>query len=275
MIPAFVRPQTRLGMLVPSSNTVLEPVLARMAESVPDVSVHFSRFRVTQIALAADALGQFAQEPMLAAADLLADAHPHVICWNGTSAGWLGFESDRALCAAISARTAVNATSSVLALDRLLKARGLRRIAFVTPYTDDVQARIVSTFAAEGYDCVAERHDGRRNNFSFAELPPERVADMVRDVARSKPEAVVVFCTNMWGGPLAAALEAETGIPLLDTVATAFWGSLADAGAAPGRVTGWGALFGWGDIAAPLRQTPDAWGGRFGEDNPEVPLQDP
>lgn len=28
MTPAFARPKTRLGMLVPSSNTVLEPVLA-------------------------------------------------------------------------------------------------------------------------------------------------------------------------------------------------------------------------------------------------------
>lgn len=216
-----------------------------MTDSVPDVSVHFSRFRVTQIALTSDALDQFAQEPMLAAADLLADAHPHVICWNGTSAGWLGFESDRALCTAIASRTGVPATSSVLALDRLLKARGLRRIAFVTPYTDDVQARVLSTFATEGYDCVAERHDGRCNNFSFAELAPADVAEMVRDVARSGPEAIVVFCTNMWGGPLAAALEAETGIPLLDTVATAFWGGLVDTGAGPDRVTGWGALFGW------------------------------
>ena len=40
-----------LGMLTPSSNTVLEPVTQAMLAGLPEVSVHFSRFRVTEIAL--------------------------------------------------------------------------------------------------------------------------------------------------------------------------------------------------------------------------------
>jgi maleate isomerase len=84
----------RLGMLTPSSNTVLEPVTAAMLAGLPDVSAHLARFRVTEISLGQRALGQFELEPMLAAAELLADARVASICWNGTSAGWLGFESD-------------------------------------------------------------------------------------------------------------------------------------------------------------------------------------
>ena len=49
----------RLGMLTPSSNTVLEPVTTAMLAGLPEVSVHFSRFRVTEIALSADSLAQF------------------------------------------------------------------------------------------------------------------------------------------------------------------------------------------------------------------------
>ena len=103
-----------LGMLTPSSNTTLEPVTARMLEDLPEVTAHFGRFRVTEISLAEQALGQFELEPMLAAAELLADARCHSICWNGTSAGWLGFERDRELCRAIEARTRIRACSSVL-----------------------------------------------------------------------------------------------------------------------------------------------------------------
>jgi len=249
MTPTILRPSIRLGMLVPSSNVVLEPVLSRMAADLPNVSVHFSRFRVTQIALDADALGQFSLEPMLAAAELLADAKVDSICWNGTSAGWLGFDSDRTLCATIEKRTGVRATSSVLAINRLLKARNLHRIAFVSPYTDDVQERILATYSAEGFEVVADRHDRRRDNFSFSELDAASISRMVREVAKSKPDAILVFCTNLWGAPLAASLETEIGIPLLDTVAAALWGALTDTGAAPERVEGWGTMFKWRELA--------------------------
>ena len=40
-----------LGMLTPSSNTVLEPVTTAMLAGLPEVTAHFSRFKVTEIAL--------------------------------------------------------------------------------------------------------------------------------------------------------------------------------------------------------------------------------
>ena len=69
-----------LGMLTPSSNTVLEPVCAEMLRGLPEVSAHFSRFRVTSIALDDRSLGQFDQPAMLEAASLLADAR---VLWPG------------------------------------------------------------------------------------------------------------------------------------------------------------------------------------------------
>jgi maleate isomerase len=232
-------------MLTPSSNTVLEPMITRMAAGLPDVSLHFSRFRVTEIALSDRALAQFEDEPMLQAADLIADARVSNICWNGTSAGWLGFDRDRRLCESIEARTGITATSSVLALHDLLSRQGHRRIAFVTPYTDDVQARIAATFASEGYECVAHRNARITVNYEFAMLEAADVAQMAKEVSEVQPEAIVVFCTNMWGGLIAEDLEKALGVPVIDTVATAFWGALAKTGGEPARVRGFGSLFGW------------------------------
>jgi maleate isomerase len=87
----------RLGMIAPSSNSVLEPVTYAMLTGVPGISAHFSRFRVTEIALDAEALDQFDPSRMLPAADLLADAKVEAMAWNGTSASWLGIERDRSL----------------------------------------------------------------------------------------------------------------------------------------------------------------------------------
>lgn len=233
----------RLGMLTPSSNTVLEPVTAAMLRDLPDVTAHFGRFRVLKIALDSTALGQFTNEPMLEAARLLADAQVNAICWNGTSSGWLGFEADKELCAEITAETGVASCTSVLALNEVLTLTGARKIAFVTPYLPDVQQKIIANYEASGWNVVAERHLGDAGNYSFATYDEATVAGLCREVAEAKPDAICVFCTNFRGGPIAAQIEAETGIPVYDTVATALWKSLRVAGGDPARVTGWGRIF--------------------------------
>jgi maleate isomerase len=232
-----------LGMLTPSSNTTLEPVTARMLAGLPEVTAHFGRFRVTEISLGQQALGQFEAEPMLAAADLLADARCHSICWNGTSAGWLGFERDRELCRAIEQRTGVRACSSVLAIDEIFRASGVKRFGMVSPYTDDIVDAIRRNFGREGFEMTAERHNGIKVNFDFSEIEPQTIAGMIRETAQARPQAIVVLCTNMDGASLAEDLERETGIPVYDTIATAAWASLRTAGVRPERVTGWGRLF--------------------------------
>ncbi|MGH8737993.1 MAG: maleate cis-trans isomerase family protein [Burkholderiales bacterium] len=232
-----------LGMLTPSSNTVLEPVTAAMLAGLPEVSAHFGRFRVTEIALSERALGQFDDGEILRAAELLSHAKLHCIGWNGTSSGWLGFDADERLCERITAATGIPACTSVLALNEILRATGVARFALVTPYRDDVQQKIVANYARSGFQCVAERHLGLQDNFSFSEVSADRLRAMAREVAQAKPQAITIFCTNLRGAPIAEALEQELGIPVYDTISTVVWRSLKLAGADPRRVQGWGRLF--------------------------------
>lgn len=233
----------RLGMLTPSSNTTLEPVTTAMLAGLPAVSVHFSRFRVTEIALTGDALAQFDDRPILAAAELLAHAKVDVIAWNGTSSGWLGFDADTRLCERIEAATGIRASTSMLALNQILTATGVRRFGLVTPYIDAVQQRIIANYATLGIACDPERHLGIQDNFAFSAIPAETLTGMIRAVAAGKPEAIGVICTNLNAAPLVAALEQEIGIPIYDTIATVVWKSLQLAGIDPALVTGWGRLF--------------------------------
>jgi maleate isomerase len=255
----------RLGVLTPSSNTALEPLTSAIVAAVPGASAHFSRFKVTEIALDDRALGQFDDSKILAAAELLADAKVDVIGWSGTSSGWLGFDADRRLCERIRERTGIPATTAVLALNELLALRKIVRIAFVTPYTDDVQQKIVANYRAIGIEAVAERHLGIRVNHDFAGVAPARLRELMAEVAQAKPQAITTFCTNLRAAalaeerpgaittfctnlraaPLAARIEGELGIPLLDTVSTTVWGMLRATGADPAQVKGWGELFQW------------------------------
>ena len=232
-----------LGMLTPSSNTTLEPVTTAMIACLPEASAHFGRFRVTEIALSARALGQFDDSEILRAAELLAHAKVQVIGWNGTSSGWLGFEADERLCRRITEATGIPACTSVLALNEIFRLTGVQRFGLVTPYLDDVQSAIVRNYAASGFECVAERHLRKQDNFSFSEVGADEISRMVREVAKEAPQAITIFCTGLRGAPLVEALEAEAGIPIYDTIATVVWKSLRLVGADPKRVRGWGRLF--------------------------------
>ncbi len=134
-----------LGMLTPSSNTVLEPVTTAILAGLPEVTAHFSRFKVTEIALSEAALAQFDDSEILRAAELLAHAKVNVIGWNGTSSGWLGFDRDVRLCERITSATGIPACTAMLALNEALTRTGAKRIGFVTPYLDDVQGASMPT----------------------------------------------------------------------------------------------------------------------------------
>jgi len=236
-----------LGMLTPSSNTALEPLTSAMAAGLPEVSAHFGRFRVTEISLRDRAIGQFDEESILAAARLLADARVDVIAWNGTSSGWLGFETDEALCARITADTGIPACTSVLALNEAMRLAGHTRFGLVSPYLGDVQARIVESYRRSGFDCVAERHLDKHVNFEFSEVAPEEIEAMAGAVAReAAPQCIATFCTNLRAAQLAAGLEDRLGVPVYDTVSTAVWKSLRMCGVDTRRVQGWGSLFSLG-----------------------------
>lgn len=232
-----------LGMLTPSSNTVLEPMTTAMLENLDEVTAHFSRFEVTEITLSDRGLAQFNHDRFLEAANLLADAKCHVIAWNGTSAGWLGFDNDEELCACITEATGAPSTTSILANNDLFRRHGVSTFGLVTPYTDDVQARIIENYHKSGFHCVAERHLGISDNFSFSEITEDQVEEMCRAVAADGAEAISIICTNMRGAALTEHLEAELDVVIYDSIAVVVRHALELSGIDPKRVTGWGRIF--------------------------------
>jgi maleate isomerase len=198
---------------------------------------------VTEIALDAPALNQFDPRHMLPAAELLADAKVGSIAWNGTSASWLGIERDESLCAAILARTGIAATTSTLACLDAVRLAGAQRVGLVSPYTDDVQARIGEVWDRAGACIHAERHLGIRDNFSFGAIAPSAIADMIRAVVREGCDVVVILCTNINGASVAAELERELDVLVLDSVAVTLRRSLQIAGVDAGGLARWGRIF--------------------------------
>lgn len=238
-------PAQRVGMLTPSSNTVLEPYTSAIfAAHGGAATVHFARFRVVEISMSKASRSQFALRPILEAAERLAEAKVGCIAWNGTSASWLGLDKDRELCQRIEEQTGIIATSTMLAFEEYYQRSNVRRLGLVTPYLSEIQDRIITNCTERGIEVVADRRLEDKGNFSFAEHGLDLIRSMVRDVAAAQPDAISIVCTNFRGAPIAAELEAETGIPVIDSVSVTAAKTLRNVGADPGRVSGWGSVFG-------------------------------
>lgn len=235
--------RTRVGLLTPSSNTIMEPRVCELLSTTPEITAHFARFRVTKISMGRDALDQFTFEPQLAAAELLAEANCDVIAWGGTSGGWLGAQNDIDLCRAITARTGVPATTSTLATLDGFRALGATTYGLATPYLAEVQEAIIRNFAALGFDCLAERHLEDPGNFTFAQYQEAEVAGLIREVSAKGPGAIAVYCTNFDGPRVAPDIERATGVPVLDSISVTLWHALRLARVDTAALAKWGRIF--------------------------------
>ncbi|HKX16834.1 MAG TPA: aspartate/glutamate racemase family protein [bacterium] len=231
-------------MITPSSNTVVEPLTSRIFAPLGDaVTFHVSRIRVTRIALDDASVGQFDDAHMLEAASLLADAGMDVIAWNGTSGSWKGLEADRALVARLQTATGVPATTSTLDVLEACRLLGATTCGLATPYLPDVHGAIARTYAGAGLRIAASACLGVTMNSEFAEIPPDRIAALLRQVAVPGAEAILSICTNLAAAAVIEQVERGTGRPVVDSLAATAWRTLRLAGVRT-PVSGFGRLLG-------------------------------
>ena len=94
-----------------------------------------------------------------------------------------------------------------------------KRIAMVTPYTDDVHNRILDNYEASGFLRPTGQNLGGTVSNDFASIPADTLKDMVLSVAKSAPDMIMIMCTNLRGARVADNLSKELGIPVIDSAA--------------------------------------------------------
>lgn len=207
MVPA-------LGIILPSSNRVVERVTKSILEDFPGIDACFAR-----VPYEGHPPDGYNVEPFLQSAGMLADARPGVILWNATRGALLGFEPDRALCALIEQQTGIPATTTALETTALLTGLGLTRIAVLQQGDPAEGEDLERTFARQGIAITARRDLGIRDNFEASVVSSEDITRLATQLAAGRPDAILIWSTNLGGHSLTQSLSAGLGVPVFDSAA--------------------------------------------------------
>lgn len=213
------RGRARIGVLVPFTNTNLEPDMTVMRPE--GVSLHFARLGGYD----ADEIPDESQMAGLGESDLseplrlLAGVKPDIVLYGCTSATLThGAAFDAKLSEDVQARLGVPAVTAAGALVEAIESLGATKIAFTSPYVAAINDAAVGFLASRGIDTVS-RHDvpGALGNEGQGALTPEDVKDLARRADGPDAEAIVLSCTDMRAVEAVAEIEAELGKPVVSS----------------------------------------------------------
>jgi maleate isomerase len=139
----------------------------------------------------------------------------------------------------------VPATTSTLALNKVLKFANVKKLGLVTPYLEEVNEAIMANYARIGYSIAKERerHLNIAENTQICLVDADVLGKMVREVVNEGADAVTTFCTNWNAAHLVDGWEKELGVPVFDTVATVVWDLCRLSGIDMSSASHWGRMF--------------------------------
>lgn len=225
----------RIGLLVPSSNTTMEPELHRMTPG--GVSIHTARMRLVETT--PEKLVEMADDAGRAA-HLLATAEVDFIVYGCTTGSLIGgVEWEERLVQGIERETGVPTISTSRAVIDALKALNVERVAVATPYIDVLNRLERAFLESHGIEVTAIRGLGIVRNVEIGRTEGAAVEELVRAVAGGA-DAVFISCTNLPTIGLIEPLEAGLRRPIVTSNQASLWAALRGEGFH--GVKGYGAL---------------------------------
>jgi maleate isomerase len=228
----------RLGVLVPSGNSVAETELrAMLPEQVTMLT--------TRLAL------RGSSEPELlamltdldTAASLLGHAEPDAIAFHCTAVSTFAPHLAGEIRSRITAATGRPALATADAILAAFQALNTRRVLLVTPYIQPVHQREIGFLAANGLTVTGGGYLGVDTNAEMARITPDAIAEQVRTAAsETSADACFISCTAIRSAGLIEALEASIGMPVITSNQMLVWHVLRMLGIRQ-TVAGFGRLF--------------------------------
>ena len=206
---------TRLGLIVPSSNTAAERDFRRLLPA--DVEVHAARMYLAETSAAAEH-GMLEQHAPRAAKDL-GTLKPELVVFSCTSAGaLLGIDGEEVLEQNLGMWSGAPIVSTNASVAWRLGTLGLKRIVVVTAYIDELNREIAATLHGRGFDVATISGMGITDNYSIALVSPDEIVDLAERTVReagADVDGVFISCTNLRAAEAAGPLSSRIGLPVV------------------------------------------------------------
>ncbi len=214
--------QAKIGLLIPSTNVVLEPDLKRLAAGMP-LSVHAARMRHDLRLAPAERLTRMADDARVVVLDLAA-AQVDVVVYGVTSGSFFfGRERDAAFQSELARLAGCPAVSTSTAVVEALSSLGVHRVAVVTPYADDLNDHLPPYLVEHGFE-VAAMCTGATDRPDL--VAADEVVDLARQAWRSDADALFISCTGLPTLDLIEPLERELGAPVITSNQASYWAAV-------------------------------------------------
>ena len=204
----------RVGLIVPSSNTVMEVDLHRSL-SRDLCTVHTARMYLVTTTREAE-ITMIEEHAPKAAADV-GTADLDLVVFGCTSAGSLfGLDYDRKICARLGEIAGCPSLGTISAVTEALDRRGFRNIAVITPYIEELTAAVAGAASTPARKVVAAYGMGIDVNVELATPSPEDIVDFAaRCLGAQSFDGIFVSCTNFRSLDAVAELERRFKVPVV------------------------------------------------------------
>ncbi len=209
----------RVGLLVPSVNTVVEPEFWRLTP--PNASVHSARMR-NSVCGVDDARQMLAHAER--AADEVGSALVDVVAFACTASSFVdGRDGETALRESIAAAANAPAITTSGAVAEALDQLESRRVALYTPYPAELNDHEEEFLATHGVDTLCAYGLGITAAVEIADV----TADELRDFVDAQPppadaDTIFLSCTNMATFEVIRPLEQKYGMPVVSSNSATF-----------------------------------------------------
>ncbi|OGD46763.1 hypothetical protein A3K69_06830 [Candidatus Bathyarchaeota archaeon RBG_16_57_9] len=215
----------RVGLLVPSSNTVMEPEFYRMAPQ--GVSVHSARIRLTEFTHEAlvKSLDGVQRE-----AELLSSARVDVMVYGCSTCAIIGGQDwEQVLVDQIKFNTGIRVVTVNLAMVEAVRALGGGSVGVVTPYTDTLNRLKRRYLEAHGLTVSSIRGLGLSDASEIGAVEEEAVMPLVEEAAE-EADVILIGCSSISVIHLIERVESRTGVPVVTSNQAGFWAALSGSG---------------------------------------------
>jgi maleate isomerase len=204
---------TRIGLIIPSSNRMVEQEMVRHVP--PGVTAHVARLRMT----GAHRVGIDALLPrVVEAAETLVDARCDVVAFHCTANSTAeGTEGEDKLVAALRRAGAPRATTTATAIRAAFDALAARRIVLITPYSQETTDHEAEFLRHAGYEVLAARGFALKGSDEYRATPAQFWRDRALEAARPDADCYLLSCANISTFPVIAEIEQKLGRPVVSS----------------------------------------------------------